>query len=940
DRIEKIQNTEKKCYTLPIGPQHPMYVESENMQVHVDGETIVGVDINVGYMHRGIEELMQRRNYIQNIYLAERICGICMPGNHEIILKDGSIIKLSDFIDKKIPGKPNPISSVSAVGDSTISWNGSHVKHKNITHVQKIKAPDKLFRIKTASGNELLFTGDHPIMVDTERGNEMILSKHVRPGDRVYSPRKIHIEGKVLRIIDCLPDNFKIVLNRKFFEKISSNINKEHRNKEKFSKKTGLNHWRLQRMRTELRVHEFKKLCNHLNMNWEDASENIEELSTHGITLKLREKYVTEEMMNILGLLASDGYFGNMRNKGKNFNHRITFVNKEKALIKKVENLHKKMFPDKKIDKFIMGSTVPAIRVSNPILTFVAQRLGLNALKNRKNDIKEIFKLPEKHIAAFLRGYFDGDGTCRNYEIIYYTSDVLMAKRLRLLLKRVGIASSLSVSESKGFKKGQRWSISITNKEDQLKFIEEIGSNHPKKVKILSKMKKPERKETFTSIFQLAPKKSGFLLRKLRKKYNISPKDIGAVSDLRQIERGKKNVMKWRMKKYLAKMEEFVDKNEKDFKDLNEMLSNRFYVDPIKEVEEINNIYEHVYDLTIKDTHNFIPEGGFVVGNCSGIHSVTYCQTIENLLSIKPPERAEYIRTVILELERLHSHFLFLGVMGYEMGLDTAFMYAWKDREIVMNMLESISGNRVNYGMPTIGGSRRDIPDKMIPALIKSCDKLRDKGKYYVGLFKHDTMLQRRVKRIGYLKRRDVNRFSLIGPVARASGLNYDIRKAMPYSIYDRLKWNVITNDECDVRARILVKALEIEQSVKILNQCFTHLRDMKKNRRVLRTKVPLTVPPAEGYSISEAPRGELLYYARSNGTDIPARMRIRTPSFINLVEGLPLVLKGAQLADLPVIVASFDPCFSCCDRVAVVDEKSGNKQVFNETELRRYLER
>ncbi|MFH1445009.1 MAG: nickel-dependent hydrogenase large subunit [Nanoarchaeota archaeon] len=325
-----------------------------------------------------------------------------------------------------------------------------------------------------------------------------------------------------------------------------------------------------------------------------------------------------------------------------------------------------------------------------------------------------------------------------------------------------------------------------------------------------------------------------------------------------------------------------------------------------------------------------------ICGICSGVHSVTYCQAIENMLGLEIPERAEYIRTVILELERLHSHFLFLGIMGYEMGLDTAFMYAWKDREIVMDMLEEISGNRVNYGMPTIGGVRRDIPDSMVPKFIKDCEKLEKRGRVYANLFKGDLFTLARTRKKGFLPKRDIDRFSIVGPVARGSDVKYDMRKITPYLAYDKVKWKVISKEDGDVRARILVKALEIEQSVKILDQCFRHLEQMKK--RTLRNNAPFTVPPTEGFSVTEAPRGELFYYIRSNGTDTPARVRIRTPTFVNIIHTLPIILKNQQLADLPVIVASIDPCFSCCDRVAIVDQKSGKQQVLNETELRRML--
>jgi len=927
----------KKTYALPIGPQHPALLESENLEVFLDGEVIDDVKINVGYLHRGIERALQNRNYIQGIYLAERICGICMPGEHEIILKDGSIIKLSEFIDKKIPEKANPIISLSANGNSVMAYNGTHTKPKNITAVQKVKCPSKLFKIKTLSGTELIFTGDHPIMIDTTDGPRMIKVKYANPGERVYSPRKIEIRGIPIRIVDCLPEEFKIILNEEYYAKLSLKIRKGYDTLMNFAKKTGINPWRMQRMRDKLRIYELKKICEFMGLDWVVESDNIEEVSNSGLKIKLKEKYVTEEMMNILGLLASNGYFGNTRGEGGNFNHRITFVNKQKVLISKVERFHRKLFPDKLAKKFIMSSTVPAIRLSNPVLTFVARKLGLNALDRKTTDIKEIFKLPEKHIAAFLRGYFDGDGACRRGEIIYYTSDSLMAKRLRLLLKRVGIASSLSFSASKGFKKGTRWSVSITNKHDLLSFIEKINSYHPIKKKRLKEMKKYCKRKTYHSKFQLAPLKAGPLLRSIRKKYRIKPDEIGACSDIYKIEKKGKNVMKWRIKKYVDIIRKKADRNDKHIKELDDILSDRFFIDPIKEIEMIDSECEHVYDLTVDEAHNFIPEGGFVVGNCSGHHSVSYCQAIENLLDLNIPERSQYIRTIIMELERIHSHMLWAGVAAHEIGFDTLFQIIWRDREYVMEILEELTGNRVNYSMVTIGGVRRDIPNAKIPHVLKIVDKLEDRIIKDAKVLLNDKILLTRTSGIGLLSRSNAEALSIVGPMARASGVRYDIREEHPFAAYGLVPWSVTSDNGCDIQSRIRVRTKELLQSTRIIKGCLNRLPKTKKETNTSR---PVgMIPENEAMSRSEAPRGELVYYARSNGTDHPERIKIRTPTYSNLLALGPM-LKGQFLADLPLIVASLDPCFSCTDRVALIDTSTWDRKSFNEQGLRKEIER
>lgn len=322
-----------------------------------------------------------------------------------------------------------------------------------------------------------------------------------------------------------------------------------------------------------------------------------------------------------------------------------------------------------------------------------------------------------------------------------------------------------------------------------------------------------------------------------------------------------------------------------------------------------------------------------ICGICSGIHSVTYCSSIENLLDIDIPERAKYIRTIVLELERLHSHLLYLGVAGYEIGMDTAFMYTWKDREFVMDMLEQVSGNRVNYAMPTIGGVRRDVPDHLIPSMIRKLNYLDKRFEYYRKVFVNDATIVARTRKIGMLPKKDVEKFSLVGPVARASGVKTDVRMDFPYLNYDDLDWKVVTDNKEDCRARVIVKVLELFQASRILRQC---LRELPKLKRELKVKVPLVIPPAEAVAVSEAPRGELLYYAKSNGTDRPERMKIRTPSFVNILYSVPIMLKEAQLADLPIIVASIDPCFSCTDRMTLTDINSGHSRQVDETYLKK----
>jgi NADH-quinone oxidoreductase subunit D len=356
---------------------------------------------------------------------------------------------------------------------------------------------------------------------------------------------------------------------------------------------------------------------------------------------------------------------------------------------------------------------------------------------------------------------------------------------------------------------------------------------------------------------------------------------------------------------------------------------------------DVNIGYMHRGIEELMQRRNYI-QGIFlaerICGICSGIHSVTYCRAVEGLLGIdKTPERSELIRTIVLELERLHSHFLFFGIAAYEIGMDSAFMYSWRDREHILDMLEMISGNRVNYGIPTIGGVRRDIPSSKIPQIFKILNHIGRRGRFYARLFHSDMLVRKRFKGKGILTKDMINKLSLVGPVARASGVKIDVRRDTPYLTYEDLDWKVITRRGGDAQARVMVKALEVFQSIHIIREC---LRKLRRAPKELKVKTPPLIPANESITITEAPRGELVYYAVSNGTDRPERMRIKTPTFTNIVNSLGMILKGEQLGDLPVIVASVDPCFSCCDRVTLLDTNSGETRKVDATQLRRIGEK
>ena len=309
-----------------------------------------------------------------------------------------------------------------------------------------------------------------------------------------------------------------------------------------------------------------------------------------------------------------------------------------------------------------------------------------------------------------------------------------------------------------------------------------------------------------------------------------------------------------------------------------------------------------------------------ICGICSHAHSTCFVQAVEEIAGLSVPERALYIRTIIAELERIHSHLLWLGVAGHEVGFDTLLMYTWRDREVVMDILAALTGNRVNYGINTIGGVRRDITAEQAKNILKAVDTLEDRTKYYITVATEERTLIERLSGVGKLSHEDAVSLGAVGPTARASGVDRDTRRDDPYAAYDKLNFKVITDNHSDVYGRTLVRCGELMECYKMIRQA---LKDMPDGPFAV--KAPRRIPPGEAFSRYEAPRGEDVHYVKANGTDKPERVKVRAPTLANL-QTVERMLEDGQLADLPIVIAAIDPCFSCTDRSVIIQNTEGRK--------------
>lgn len=307
-----------------------------------------------------------------------------------------------------------------------------------------------------------------------------------------------------------------------------------------------------------------------------------------------------------------------------------------------------------------------------------------------------------------------------------------------------------------------------------------------------------------------------------------------------------------------------------------------------------------------------------VCGICSHSHPYAYCLAVEDCGDIEVPERAKYIRTLIGELERIHSHLLWAGLAGHFIGYDTVFMWAWKYREDVLDLLELLTGNRNAYAMMKPGGVQREIKRGDLEEARPTLEKLKEKSEMLYGAVLDDPVLKARLEDIGVLSKEDARAFGALGPTSRASGLPADVRSDFPYGVYDKLDWKVITREAGDTLARVEVRLLETLESIKMVEQMIDEMPDQGPI-----DSEPEEVPPGEGIGSYEAPRGEAFHYVQSDGSNRPVRHKIRAPTFMNFPTYKSTCV-GETVADATIILASVDPCYSCTERAVGVKGQEG----------------
>ncbi len=321
-----------------------------------------------------------------------------------------------------------------------------------------------------------------------------------------------------------------------------------------------------------------------------------------------------------------------------------------------------------------------------------------------------------------------------------------------------------------------------------------------------------------------------------------------------------------------------------------------------------------------------IPLAERICGICSISHPYAFVKAVENAADIYPAERGQYIRTIIAELERIHSHILWLGVAAHEMGFDSLLYLTWKGREKVLDILEYLTGNRINYSMQMFGGARRDLDEKKIRALRDMISYYRIFNAKQKEIFLKDPTYRLRTRGVGILTKEIALQRCAVGPTARAAGIRLDVRQDQPFDAYADFGVKAIVPEDYedeyygDVYDVTLVRLYEIDQSLDIIEFCIDNLPNgpILSIPKMIQILMHIKKNGKEAVGRYEAPRGEVFHYVKFENSDVPKVWKVRAPSYSNINVWEDILL-GAEIADVPVAIAYIDPCLCCNDRIAVV---------------------
>ncbi|MDN5326226.1 MAG: ech hydrogenase subunit [Moorella sp. (in: firmicutes)] len=335
------------------------------------------------------------------------------------------------------------------------------------------------------------------------------------------------------------------------------------------------------------------------------------------------------------------------------------------------------------------------------------------------------------------------------------------------------------------------------------------------------------------------------------------------------------------------------------------VVENEKVVEALPAVGYVHRGLEKLVDVKSTDQMVYVVER--ICGICSCMHALAYCQGIEELMGVDVPERAKYLRVIWAELHRMHSHVLWLGLLADAFGYESLFMQTWRIREKIMDLLDRTAGNRVIISVNVVGGVRRDIDDELKKWVLENLNTIERDLREIFNIMKDDFTIKKRTVGIGVISAEEAYELGMVGPMLRASGVGQDVRMT-GYAAYKDLDFSPVVEKDGDSYARMMVRLRELFQSIELIRKALERMPQGEINVKVKGN------PEGEVISRVEQPRGEVLYYIKANGSKNLERLRVRTPTFAN-VAALLKIVPGSQLADVPVLILTIDPCVSCTER-------------------------
>ena len=308
-----------------------------------------------------------------------------------------------------------------------------------------------------------------------------------------------------------------------------------------------------------------------------------------------------------------------------------------------------------------------------------------------------------------------------------------------------------------------------------------------------------------------------------------------------------------------------------------------------------------------KDFKQYVYIAERVCGICSCGHGMGYCEAVEQVMGLEVPRRAQYLRTIWMEMSRVHSHLLWLGLLADAMGFESLFMESWRLRERILDMFDATTGGRIIFSVNCVGGVLKDMDHALLKGISDTIDVMEKEFTPIMETFLKDYSVQSRLKGLGVLSREQALMLGAVGPMLRASGEGYDVRK-LGYEAYNDLDVQPVVAFDGDAYARCEVRLREVRQSFRLIREAISKIPEGP-------ISVPVKGNPSgEFFMRIEQPRGEAIYYVKGNGTKNLERFRLRTPTTSNIPPMVEL-LKGCQLGDVPLLILTIDPCISCTER-------------------------